>query len=255
MDLEALIRELMGKPVDQVVTALQNTGHAIYQAIFDRGHGTATTASAPEITRIQGLLTKAEEKLATAERTAQESGQQPADWQRQRDQYETTIRNLTGELATAKAGADQVRTESTRTLKLSDLERKLALGGDPTKPNSRKKIRPEYAKFMVSQPEVANRVKVEGDSIQVLRAGMNIPLSVAEGQDVLEVLADELAAAVDPVFHVVRGDRGSGLSSGDAPAGGGSFLKDLKDRVTEERKKKEESGSNISLQDRLRTVR
>jgi hypothetical protein len=113
-------------------------------------------------------------------------------------------------------------------------------------------VHPDYADVLIQKKDIVDRVQFNEDgSRKVLQAGKAIPLSPAEGQDVLDMMADELAAKVDKVFITANGDRGSNVQNG-VPSTTGNFLKDLKVRTEAERAaKREAAGGTESLDKRL----
>jgi uncharacterized protein YdaU (DUF1376 family) len=243
VDLTEAIRVLMGHADRaEVVTELQKAAHPIYQEIFNRGHAEETRNSKSKLedkdAKIAALTTErdaAMEKAKSFDKTAPE-------WETKEKQYQSEIASLKEKAATAQQEAQATVLAERRNTALSDLKARLIA----------RKIHPDYADVLIQKPDVVKRVVFDekDGSRRVLQAGKEIPLSPAEGQDVLDMMADELVSKTDKLFITANGDRGSNLTG--QPAETGTFLAQHKAKLEEQRKKEAASASGTkTLDERL----
>lgn len=246
-NLADLIKDLMAAGTPQEIAGgLQSHAHPVYQEIFNRGHAEETKDATKKIEAKDAEIARLGTELTAAQEKAKKLEKSEPQWETKEREYQTEIADLKDKAKNAKAEAQALVLDERRKTALTELKSKLIA----------RKVHPDYAEVLADKREVRDRVTFNDDgSRKVLQAGKAIPLSPAEGQDVLDMLSDELVAKVDKVFIMANGDHGSGTATGGG-AGSGNFLKDLKARTEAERAAKAKvNNATPSLDERLKVPR
>jgi hypothetical protein len=203
-EAENIAKQMHGSPVTQ----------ALYQHVFDLGHGQATrdfrTKETEFNTKIQALET---EKTGLQTKLTELEGKTP-EVAKIRQEMQGEIDNLNTQIKDLKKTHKDQRVNWYRERKQSELKDHLiGLGVDP-----------DWAAVLVEKSEVASRLKVtetedgKGD-VTVLKNGSD---SIAlQGDNPLKMLAEELKKDVKPQFLTSKAD-GDGSESRRGGEGGGS---------------------------------
>jgi hypothetical protein len=247
MDLDALLADLQAKfNADKagVLAALQAKVHGLYQMSFDAGHRAATAAERTAREAVEARLTEATTAREKAEKDLRDYQAKTPDVAKVTEQFQAEIARLNTEHEQALKAEKAARTEADLNRAMSDLQIRLG-----------RLVKPALAKVLVQDKDIRDRVKVKADgSYEVMQAGKTIPFSPAEGKDVLELLAAEIAEKQDADMRLVDGDEGSGAQSGSTKAGAS---KTVFDRVRENKKAEIEGrtkAQTVSLEQRLGMV-
>lgn len=249
MDLDAAIAVLMGH-ADRgaVVKALTDSAQPIYQAIFDKGHAAATARKAEDVAEVQRRLDAASATIQTMERELEKlKGEQP-EASKLHDQYKSEIEQLkeSHKKDVAKL-REAIGTERLRRAQ-ADLKVKLTSGrkdyGDAV-------LEDAYADVLIQHPDTLKRLKFTDDGrLEVLQAGKDIPLQVGDGQEPINLLAQELKQGANPKLIVSNVGTGSGENGTTGASGGGkNFYDTVRDNVKKEQEAKRPT--NKSAAERL----
>lgn len=233
MELKELIEELAKKPKDQVVTALKEHGHPVFQEVFNLGHSKATADAKAEREALEASLSETKADLGKAQGRVKELEEKAPDAAKLREQYEQEVEGLKakhkGELEERDTRLRDERMERA----VTDLKSKLIAAG----------LDPEYAEVKVDKSEVRQRLRhSDKGELEVLQNGKEIPFTPADGKSGLDLLAAEIREGTDPKWISSKADRGSdtGTSRGSG-AGSGLF-----DRIRDETKKREDGRTSQS---------
>lgn len=227
MDLKELLAELLKLDKAAVVAALQAEAHAIYQAIFDKGHSTATATARTEKERLDGELAGVRTQLEQANNTIKELEKKAPDVATVRTQFEQQILTLQNKHKDELKAKDAEIESERRSRAFGDLRVKLIEKG----------VDPDYAEVTVNKAEVQKRIRIKDKLAEVLQADSEVPLQPGKGQTGIDLLADELHKATPAKFLTSDVDRGSGTENG---GGGGGSKGGVFDRIRADAKKRQE---------------
>lgn len=209
MELNELIQELAKLDLATVVKALHEGAQPIYQAVFDKGHSVATERWETKVQAAEEAKKAAEKRATTAEAKVTELEAKTPDVAKVRSDYEAELKRVQSEAATQVATMKGSVTAERLARGTADLKALLVgLGLDR-----------DYAGMKAEQAQGRFRFTETG-SLEVLKAGTEIPLQAADGKSPLDLLAKELYDAADAKWKASNGDRGSGTGGG----GGGGQL-------------------------------
>jgi len=211
--LQEAIDVLAISPRDEAVKLLHEKAQAIWQGIFDKGHGVATDASKIKYDLLLGEKTTLEGKFEAMDKKVKELENKSPDLAKIHSEHAEEIRKIneahTSEVNTLKA----TNTKSRLSVTVSGLKEKLTKAG----------IVGRYADTLLADPKLMERLQLREDgSVIVLQKGKSIELIAAEGKSSLDLLADELfqeTKTSDPDMIRVVGDAGSGVQNGNGGAG------------------------------------
>lgn len=217
--IAALVAKAMEGGVDSVTAnkaiadALQQHAQPVFQAVFDRGHSAASTASKAKITELEGQVTAANAKVEAAEANVRAlSGKTPdvekirADHQKALDdakaEHQKALDTLTRALDTERASRDA-----------ADMAIFLADAGMLT----------DWTKDFAAKPELVSRIRRDehGNRVVLQKGSDSVYLQVAAGVDPLKALAAEYVPTVDARYRSATADGGSG-TGGSSTGGAGS---------------------------------
>lgn len=232
MELKELLAELLKLDRAAVVTALQAEAHAIYQAVFDKGHSTATAAARAEKERIEGVVAGLQTQLEQRDKTIKELQDKAPDVATVRAQFEQQILKLQADHKDALKAKDEEIQGERRARTFGDLRTKLISKG----------VDPDYADVLTGKAEVQKRVRFnKAGEAEVLQADSEVPLQAGKGQTAIDLFADELQKATPAKFLTSNGDRGSGTENGTGTSGkSGNLYEGIRKRATERQTKQGE---------------
>jgi hypothetical protein len=239
MDLPELLqalREHAEKGEEQqkeVVSGLSEHVPQVHQVVFNAGFARAKDKAKGEHDELQGQLAEAQSKAQELQEQLEASG----GGSEQVEELQRKVAHWKGEAEKLQRAVEEKDEEWKSELRSRD--RKMAL--QDLRGRLSRQLHEEYAARLVRDPEVADRVQVlEDGSTEVLQDGSDVPITVPEGKDPLDVLAAELYKSTPAALRKAEGDRGSGIEGGSG--GGGSNR--LDQRFLEASRKRRESRPN-----------
>lgn len=216
MDIGEAIRALLGvEDRTAVIAALQKDGRELYQAIFNKGHATATEKLEQRITALTEQVSTAQAEATAAKTALADAEKNKPDVTTIRQQYEQQITDLKerhkAEIGKEREGRKAERLERTK----GELKRALVIDHGIDK---------DYAEVLVERADVRARLTFsdKGD-LEILQAGKTIPIVVGDGQNAVGLFAEELKGGVDPKWVTSKADNGTG-GQRDQPGGSGGDL-------------------------------
>lgn len=245
--LQEAIDVLAASPKDEAIKLLHEKAQAIWQGIFDKGHGVATEKAKTDIGIIETKVTDLDTKLKAAEAKVVQLSTTNPDVAKLQQEFGTKLEEKEKAHKLELQGLKDQMAGTTRAGALSTLETKLIADG----------VNPKYAKVLVNDPEVQKRIVVKegSNSVTVLQKGAStLEMVPADGHSALDLLRTELfeAAKKDaPNLINVTGDRGvGGIKDGDAAPAGDLFDK-IRKQVKDEQSTKAAASGEIELEKRL----
>jgi hypothetical protein len=236
-ELSEVVAELLSHfntDKDKTVQALQAGAQPVYQKAFDAGHGEGLKRGRQEKADVDAKVASLTAELATANEQLTELRDKTPDVQKVRDQYDRQITDLKDKHTKELAKEREKRETADMNRELSKLEAKLG-----------KRLDPLAVKALMVDPDLKKRLQPKGDgSFDVMQHGKDIPFSPGEGQDALDLLADELTAKQDPKWRLANTDTGSGVE-GQGTGGGGGADPYAKIRERKDAELKQESAAGI----------
>jgi hypothetical protein len=239
MTLEELLAELNKLDRAQVVGGLQTYSQPIYQAVFDKGHSTATVKHNTEKQALEVQVNTLTETVRQKDAQLATANEKAPDIAVLRQQHEAQIRDLQEKNdAKVKAKNDELITER-RDRAVTNLRVKLVEQG----------VDPEYAEVLSLKPDVQKRIRLNAEGKpEVFQADSDIPFAPAKGKTGIDLLAEELTAGTPPKFVVSNADRGSETTS---RKGGGPAKGSLYDEIRSEAEKRQTSDKPKPLTERF----
>lgn len=216
---------------DAAVEALKKSSQAFYQHIVNLGFGAAQAQHTEDTTRLKNEKKSAEDRATAAEAKLREQQDKTPDVAAINKQWEEKL--------------EQTRTDERKKLQNSESRiNRLLQGRDQAGYKAEliaRKVPPAVAEILSKDPELWNDRSTWDDegSLSVRQAGAKIPLSPANGQTVLGLVADEAVAKLDPAILLSDVDTGSGLTGSDSGRSGGgnrAFYDGLRKKVQDSQK-------------------
>lgn len=213
--LEAL-KEHADKDKDAVVKAVHEAVPDLHQAIFSIGYGRGQEKLEATKATLQAQVDQANEKAKELEgklENAKGGDEAVERLQRDVDHWKGEAQRLKGEIDSKQEEFQAQRREEARKAHLGRLRDKLG-----------KHLLDDYAARTARDPEVAGRIRItdEGE-LEVLQDGKDVPLTVPDKQDPLDVLVKEIVKGTAPSLIKADGDAGAGIDSGGS---GGTKIED-----------------------------
>lgn len=234
--IAALVKHEAAADPAAVAAALRKGAQPIYQAVFDKGHATATAARAQAEKTLQDEVARLTGELEAA---VAEKGEQP-DVQKIRSDYQEQEARLKQELKDTKAAAATTLHNALRERDVKDVQARLVAQG----------VEPEYAELQAQKAagRLQYQVTDSGTVLEVYQAGKQI---VLQADDPLGALAAEITAAVPPKWKTSTADGGGGFNGGGGGGAGGGNLYDRIRQEAQERQKARAEGAGPPAAARL----
>lgn len=213
MELKELLAKLIASPIKDVVAALKEHAHAIYQEVFNAGHGKATAEATERETALNTKVTDAEKKAAAAEKKLSDYEKKAPEIATLREQHATEITELKTahktELDTEREGRKGDRIERA----IADYRAALIAGG----------VDEDMATVKAQHPDIRKRFQARaGDGVvEILQDGKTIPIQADSPDKAVKLFAEETKKSIDPKFIRSGADGGSGTGTGGGAGGGG----------------------------------
>lgn len=220
--MKELLDQLLKLNKDEVIAALQ--GSPIYQAIFDKGHSTATArhtadkATADQrIADLEGQLSAAQTKIKGLEAKTPETQELQRQHEQQLVQLQDKHKRELAEAATLLDSERMGRAEA-------DLRARL-----------KGRVDDDYVEVLITKAREKKRIRLAKDGTpEALQADSGIPYAAAQGKTSLDLLADELFTGTPLKFQKSGVDEGSGAEGGGGGGGGATFYDGIR-KDTEKR--------------------
>lgn len=210
---------------EALADALQEVHQAAYQAIYDRGHGGATSRLKSDIEDLEGKLSKEQKRRKKAEERAEQLEEENPEVGEIRSQYEEQLEETREEYEERLRKQGETLNSERRQRARSDLV--AMLSGELDR---------DYAEVQVDRVLSNGRIRHDDEGeIEVLQDGKDIPI---QADKPLEALASEITESADPKWRVSKADSGSGTQGSGAAGSGGS---NRYDRIREKAKKEREN--------------
>jgi hypothetical protein len=227
MTLDEILAELNKLDRAQVVTGLQAQAQPIFQAIFDKGVGFQQVKFNGEKATLDGQIATLTATITQKDTELTELTKKTPDVATLRTQYEGQINQLKAAQANELSARDEVLKGERRSRSLSDLRAKLTGAG----------VDVDYADVLVNKSTTTKRFGFDDKGqIVVYAADSEVPINVASGKDVLDVLADELKTGVPAKFVTSNGDRGSDTSGSGGKGSKSSVYDDIRKEAADKKK-------------------
>jgi hypothetical protein len=239
MTLDEILAELNKLDRTQVVAGLQANSQPIYQAIYDKGTGFAVAKHTAEKADLEGKITGLTSQVTEKDQQITQLSAKTPEVATLRTQYEGQINQLKETHKNELKARDQALIGERRSRALSDLRTKLVGGG----------VDADYADVLTNKSTTTARFRFDDKTgkMDILAADSEVPIAVATGKDVLDVLAEELKTGVPAKFVMSNGDGGSGTNGTGGKGKGG----DLYEEIRTEAKSKSEAKKAPSARERL----
>lgn len=244
MTLQEAIALLMGHANRQeVVDLLQKEAQPLTQVFFNRGHGVATEESKTKVETSEARVTQLQADLQKTQQKIDELQNDKPDIAALQTQHQRELleqkESLTKQLDAERANTRKVMLDRD----LGTIQSKLV----------EKKVKGPWAKVLLQDQELRDRIKYEDSGNPVVfQPGTKTPYSVADGQSVFDLLADEIVAKV-PTEGIEPDDTDTGSeSNGDRSKGNST---NAFDRIRDKTKQELESraaNKKLSARDRLK---
>lgn len=225
MEFDDLMKALLGQPANKVVEWLKANGKAIYQPIFNDGHGVATAEYKPKLDAAETAKGKAEQGKADAEKALNDyKASNPSTAQLHED-YGKKLKEKDDEIETLK----KTHSESARTARINGVLAKVRAK------LSAVVIDESLAESKVESGPVKSRIQVDDQgNLRILQANSTVPYAGDEDAQV-EALVAELKGTFKPVL--LRSDVDAGTGKDTATGGTGTGDKKGKEFFDAIRKK------------------
>lgn len=206
----------------ELVAAIKEHSKAVYQPMFNDGHGVATAAASTERAKFEKRATDAEAGRQTAEQELAKYKKEQPQIAQIDAQYKDQLAAKDREIADLKAGHLE--------------EKKSALtGGAITKLRAilNQWVDADKVESLVSTKAVRDRLSLDENlALRVLQKGQQIPFAGNE-EEQLKAFAEELKSGVEAKWLLSGVQAGSGRESATGGVGGAEKGKALYDKIRE----------------------
>lgn len=243
MNLEQIIAEILKLSATDVVAGLKDKAKAIYQAIFDEGHGVATQQYQTEKKNLENRATKAEGDLAKANDRIKKLSEENPDVAKLHSSYGEEIKGLKEQIDTLKSQSSTQATGLRVDLAATRLEVALVEAG----------VIQDYAEILAQKPEVRERMSPdEKGTIRVMQPDKAIPYAGTEREQIRAFAAD-LKKGVKPIFLASTVERGTGTDqvNGGTPNSDKALFDGIRKEVTEKQGVANTTANRETLHKRL----
>jgi hypothetical protein len=240
MTLDEILAELNKLDRQQVVGALQAQAQPIFQAIFDKGHSTATAKAVTDRSELESKIVGLNTTITQKDQQITELSAKAPDVAALTTKYEGQISQLKNQYKLDLEARDSVLVSERQSRLLSDLRSKLVAGG----------VDADYADVLVNKSSTTKRFKPNKEGkIDVLQADSEAPVVAATGKDVLDVIAEELKTGVPSKFVVATSDSGSEVNGqGKGTSRGGNIYAEIRNDA---KKRSEDRAKTPSVRERM----
>lgn len=212
MEFDDLMKAVLGHPANKVVEWLKANGKAIYQPIFNDGHGVATGNLQPKLDTAEAAKTKAEEQKAAADKALEDyKASNPSTAQLHAD-YGAKLKEKDDEIARMKTE----QAEGSRKSKIEDAVSKLKVKLNAVV------IDESLAEAKADNPTVRGRIQVDDTgNLRILQANSTVPFA-GDVDAQIQALADEIKGSLKPVLLRSGVDAGTGKDTATGGTGTGN---------------------------------
>jgi DNA repair exonuclease SbcCD ATPase subunit len=236
VEFDDLMKLVLGQPANKVVEWLKANGKAIYQPIFNDGHGVATAAKSQEIEALDAKVKAAEKAKGEAETTLEKYKSENPNASALHAEYGEKIKGFERQI-------EDLKTQQAEKERTGRIEGAVSLL--KTKLNA-VVVDEALAESLAEKTATRKRIQVDDQgNLRILQPNSSIPFA-GDTEAQVQALADELKGGLKPVLLRSGVEKGTGketASGGTGSSGEEAEAKQFFDSIRNKVSKKAETAA------------